>query len=56
MFQMQTRKTGVGIFFFSPSFLTPKVRRSFDECEDSVEVIARELFHLLLGGRKVSGT
>lgn len=55
MFQMQTRKTGVGIFP-PPSFLTPKVRRSFDECEDSVEVIARELFHLLLGGRKVSGT
>lgn len=46
----------VGIFFFFFSFLTPKAPRSFDECEDSVEVITGELFHLLSGGRKVSGT
>ena len=43
-------------FFFFLSFLTPKARRPFDECEGSVEVITGELFHLLLGGRKVSGT
>lgn len=54
---MQTRKTlEWGFFFFIPSFLTPKARHSFDEYEDSVEVIAGELFHLLSGGRKVSGT
>lgn len=40
MFQMQTRRRLEWGFFSSPSFRDPKVRRSFDECEDSVEVIA----------------